>query len=83
MGDLARAVGRSIDRPAASWTLAEAEEGYGKFNARVGLGSSCRPDGRLTEAELGLTPTRNDLLAEVSSGAYAADWRPADPTPTA
>ncbi len=83
MGDLARAVGRSIDRPAASWTLVEAEEGYGKFNARVGLGSSCRPDGRLTEVELGLTPTRNDLLAEVASGAYAADWRPVDPASAA
>lgn len=81
MGDLARAVAASVSRPAASWNLPEAEEGYGKFNARVVLGSSCRPDGKLTERELGWSPRRTDLLDEVAAGAYLAGWQPAGAAP--
>jgi nucleoside-diphosphate-sugar epimerase len=77
MGDLARAVGRAIGRPAAGWDLAEAEAGYGKFQARVGLGSSCRPIGAWTEEVLGFRPERNDLLQDVASGTYTRDWTPA------
>jgi len=74
MGDVGRAVATAFDCPAGHWTLEEAEAGFGKFPARVMLGSSCRPTAELTNAELKFRPSRTDLLDEITSGSLKAAW---------
>ena len=69
---MAEAAGRAIGRPATGWPLAQAEsdDGYGKFFAKIVLGSSSRTTSALTEKALGWTPQRRDLLEDIEFGSY-------------
>lgn len=68
MGDVAQAVGEALRCATEHWTIEEAADRYGKFQARVMLGSSCRPFADVTAAALGYRPMRTDLIDEITSG---------------
>lgn len=68
MGDVGHAVAEALGCPTEHWTIEEAADRYGKFQARVMLGSSCRPLADFTAATLGYRPTRTDLIDEITGG---------------
>ena len=68
--DLASAIGEVLGMPAVSVSLAKAEELYGKFPARVMLGSSCRPTSQLTREALNWSPQQLNVLDDVRFGSY-------------
>jgi nucleoside-diphosphate-sugar epimerase len=72
--DLAHAIGEVLSKPARSVPLSEAEAIFGKFAARVMLGSSCRPTSSKTCAALDWTPNQPSVLKDIRSGSYRAAW---------
>jgi nucleoside-diphosphate-sugar epimerase len=74
MGDLAGAVGQALNLPTGSWSVAEAEDAYGVWGARVGMSSSCRPIAPIAEAHLKWRPARVDILEDVVHGSYFQGW---------
>jgi nucleoside-diphosphate-sugar epimerase len=75
---LAAAVAQTLGLEAQSLDLATAEKRYGKFAARVMLGSHCVLDCFATQADLGWQAARADLIEDIRSGSYAARWSERD-----
>lgn len=71
---LADAIGSALGLESESLDLASAETRYGKFAARIMLGSNCVLSASATTADLGFSASRRDLLQDVREGSYAAHW---------
>jgi nucleoside-diphosphate-sugar epimerase len=71
---LAEAVGEALNLPSQSLSLADAELRYGKFAARVMLGSSCRPTAQRTREVLDWSARRLDVLDDIRAGSYREAW---------
>lgn len=68
---IAEAVARDLGVPTRSLTMAQAVEAFGPFGALL-LSASSRSRDPRTRAELGWSPTRHDLLAQVGEARLRA-----------